>query len=635
LGATPGLSVIDLNGFGQSTGNPTFDPANLQEGNSNFPNNPNNVQGSFLRPPIAPGSCTIDGGSAGVFTLTKDSSLNDLLLRSPIVTSVGDMALGWALDIVYNNAQEATGCQAGGGNICAIRGKKVIQVLLASTGLNSSMVPGNIPNLPGTSFANYAIGAANPVCWAPHPNPPPLVFPPLCVSPFIGGQETTSFEVIQPPPPASAFGLGRNNLLTPGDPFGNPGIGIPPSGLLTRQQNCFFEGPSPIRQLDLCVDYMYRQQVGHFLYVIDRARREVVVVNSNRFTVIDRIPLSDPTDLAMGPNLDLLAVSNQSADTVSFIDINPTSASFHQVIENVDVGRGPRGIAWDPGNEDILVCNEVENTVSVISAAALAVRKTVSSQINQPFDVCIQQRQFNFGFFRNVYLGFILNRNGDLAVFESGPNGVNGWGYDDIVGVPSLVFENPKKIMLDYNKLGGSVWIVHENKLNLNGSQSNLPGGAVTNIVIDSATAGQLPLNVNSLLIPQFRDMNFKVNVSIGPDELTGIPVDIALDDLVNLGGGENVATVQSAGTPQIMNGKSSVKGSTFGAAVVGAKNPQFMFLAVPNPTNGQGGNGVGFVDVIDVGSPGFRRIDTNAHITGIQSIPAAGVSGLMDYWRQ
>jgi hypothetical protein len=322
-------------------------------------------------------------------------------------------------------------------------------------------------------------------------------------------------------------------------------------------------------------------------------------------------------------------VSNQNADSVSFIDVNPTSATFHQVVKTLNVGRGPRGIAWDPGNEDILCCNEQESTVSVISVAQLAVRKTISSQINHPFDVCIQQRQFNFGFFRNVYLAFILNRTGDLAVFESGPNGVNGWGYDDIVGVPAFNFQNPKKIMLDYNKLGGSCWIVHENQLTLSGAQTNLPGGAVTNIVIDSATSGQLPLNVNSLFIPQFRDMNFKVNVSIGPDQLTGIPVDMALDDLINLGGLENVSTVQSAGTPVILNGKSSVKAVGLNV-ITGAKNPQFMFLAVPNSTEGPG-----VVDVIDVGSPGFRRIDTNAFHAGVQSIPASGVNGLMDYWRQ
>jgi YVTN family beta-propeller protein len=119
----------------------------------------------------------------------------------------------------------------------------------------------------------------------------------------------------------------------------------------------------------------------------------VVVLNSNRMTVIDRIPMSDPTTLAMSPNLNLIAVVNQLGDTVSFVDIDPSSATFHQVVQNTVVGSRPRGIAWDPGNEDILACNEADGTVSVIAAASLQVRKTVSSQLSEPFDVAITPRQ--------------------------------------------------------------------------------------------------------------------------------------------------------------------------------------------------------------------------------------------------
>jgi YVTN family beta-propeller protein len=542
---------------------------------------------------------------------------------------VGDMALGWALDVVYNNGQEASGCQSGGGNICAIRGKKNISGAFGSLSSQSSIVPGNVPGLPGVGLAVLSQGGPNIVSWAPHPNPPALVFPPLCISPFIGGAEPTAFEVIQPPPLASVFGLGLSNLLTPGDPFGNPSVNLKPSGLLTRQQNGWFEGPSPVRPLNQCTDYMIRQQVGHFLYVIDNARREIVVLNSNRFTVIDRIPVADPTELAMSPNLDFLAVTSRTADSVTFIDIQPSSSTFHQIVLVLEVGRSPQGICWDPGNEDILVCNEFDNTVSIISVASLAVRKTVSSQLNRPFDVAIQQRSFNFGFFRNTYNAFILNRSGDIAVFESGPNGVNGWGYDDIIGVPPFTFDSPKRIQLDYNRINGSVWVLHENKLNVDGSQSGIPGGAVTNIVVDSAIGGQLPLNITSLLIPAFRDMNFKVNVSIGPDQLTGVPIDMALDDMVNLGGTPNQAPVQGAGSPLNTNCKSAVRMGGQNV-VVGSKSPNFLFLAVPTSSEGPG-----VVDVIDINSPGYRRYDTNVYIPGVQSIPASGVSGLMDYWRQ
>ena len=35
--------------------------------------------------------------------------------------------------------------------------------------------------------------------------------------------------------------------------------------------------------------------------------------------------------MAMSPNLDFLAVTNQNADVVSFIDTDPSSSSFHSI----------------------------------------------------------------------------------------------------------------------------------------------------------------------------------------------------------------------------------------------------------------------------------------------------------------
>ena len=196
-GATPGISVIDLNGFGASTGNPTFDPNQPVEGNSNFPNNPNVLlQGALVRPPLQVGSCTIDGGSAGVFTLTKDSALDDLLVKPPLITSIGEMMIGQPLDQAFNNGQDPTGCQSGGGNLCGILGKKILRVIQNTLDTTRPPTVFEVPN-------QVNAGAPNTSSWAPHPNPPPLVFPPLCLSPFIGGQEVTSIETICPPPPVT------------------------------------------------------------------------------------------------------------------------------------------------------------------------------------------------------------------------------------------------------------------------------------------------------------------------------------------------------------------------------------------------------------------------------------------------
>jgi hypothetical protein len=612
-GATPGLSVIDLNGFGQGCGNPTWiDYYTFAKGNTNFPNNPNlRFQSSQLKPPLIPGTCTVNGGSAGPYTLALDSSLNDLLVRPPIIESVGDMAIGWPLDMVYNNGLDSTGCQSSlGGNLCSVLGKK--QVVTAFTTSTTLGPPGT-----GQIPAAFVDGGANPVSWEPHPNPPPLVFPPLCVSPYIGGQEPTSIET-------STANI--TNLLVPGgNPIGDPLNGVPPTSPLAKLQNAYFVGPGLPDKTSVgqCPTYQYRQQIGQFLYMADRGRREVVVFNSNRMTVVERIAIPDPTDLAMGPNLDFLAVSNQNSDSVTFIDINPTSSNFHRVVKTVKVGRAPRGIAWDPGNEDILVCNELDNTVSIISAFDFNVRKTVQSSLNRPFDVVITQRQQGFGFLRNVYFAWILNRTGTLALFESGPNGVNGWGYDDVVGVVPFTFANPKKVAPDFGNLGGSVWVVHENQLNSDGTQTGNAGGAVTNVVIDSAIFGTLALNTSSFATPQLRDMSFKVGLSVGPSQLTGVPVDIALDDLANLGAMQNLFPQQAAGYPLLLNGKSYVRPN-----YAASKTPNFIFVAVPNSNEG-----TGVVDVLSM--VGGTRQDTDGYTAGVQSIPASGATFLCDYWRQ
>jgi hypothetical protein len=617
VGATPGVSVVDLNGYGQSTGDPQFDFSyqTFPKGWSNFPNNPNLIQyGPTMYPPLFPGTCTVDGGSSGAFTLTRDTSLNDLLLRPPFITTVGEMALGQSLDLVYHNGKDSTGCRFSGGNFCSINGKKVIR-----TSFNTSQTIG--PPLPNQAPAAIVPGGANPVSFAPHPNPPPLRFPPLCLQPFIGGEEPTSIFTATPP----GAGLGFANLLVPGNPLRQ--FDLPPTGIAAQFQNAFFEGPDRIilTTSGACLDYQYRQQVGHFMYMLDRARREVVVLNSNRMTVLDRIPCADPTDITVAPNLDFMAITNQNADTVTFIDIDPASATFHKVIKVTPVGRSPRGLCWDPGNEDILVCNEEDGSLSIISAFTFEVRKTIFGNLERPFDIAVQQRQTGFGFNRGVYFAWILNRNGDLTTFESGPNGVNGWGYDDTVGVSPFQFVNPKKIALNYEYLGGSIWVVHENPLNESGAPTGEIGGAVTRVDITSGATGLLPLGgFLGFTNPQFRDMSTKVITSIGPSQLTGVPVDIAFDELNNLAASQNLQSNYGVGQGILINGKAAVRAG--GQAAI---FPDYMFLAVPTSSEGPG-----VIDVIALSS-GFARFDTDKYEPGVQSIPCSGARFLATYFRQ
>jgi len=619
-GASPALSVIDLNGFGGGTGNPAFDPSFqvFQEGETLYPLNPNVLfQGSSLYPPLAPGSCTVNGGSAGVFTLTKDSSLDNRVVRDPLVQSMGDMALGHPLDMTYNNGPAPYGCQSGGGKLCAQDGFKQISMILGGP---TTIMPQ--PLIPITPPLQSTVSAGNIASWAPSPNPPPLVFPPLCVSPFIGGQEPTSVQ--------SFYNAATTNLLAPGDAFGDPAAGVPPSGMLSTAQNSFWFGPSPSNSpLPACAQFMIRQQVGQFLYVIDRAAREVVVFNSNRMTIIDRLELSDPTEFAMGTNLDLLAVTNQATDSVSFIDVDPSSATFHQVVQETPVGDAPRGIAWDGANEDVLVCNEGSDSVSIIATFTLQVRKQVTAHLSEPFAIATTSRQIGFSFQRNVYFGYIVNRDGTVAVFESGPSGINGWGYDDVIGPLPYSFQEPRAIQADPRGLNSSVWVAHEGPIDLLTGQAGALGTpALTKVDLDSATVGMIALTPQNSGTPQFRNMSYVASVSLGAGTLSGIPVDIAFDNLRNYAGLQNgYPNPFSAGAPVVVNGKSLAR--SIAGSVRPSNAPDYLFVAVPDSGPGTTGS----IQVIDASAYGL--VDTNPYQAGVQAIDAPDVTSLMDYFRQ
>jgi hypothetical protein len=616
-GSSPGVSVVDLNGWGLGTGNHVYDPTftTFEKGQTFAPLNDNvRLQGASLFPPLQPGDCTINGGSAGTFTLSKDSNLQDMLITAPLVLSTSDMMLGHALDSTFNNSGPSAGCQGGGGNLCASDGIKEVDLTVVGNTMQPSIITLQIGQ-------NPLQGGENPITLAPSPNPPPLRFPPLCTSPFIGGQEVSSIDntVLQ----------GLYNRLVPGDYLGDPAHGVPPSGKLTKEQNAWFVGPSlPGTPLAGCTKFQLRQQIGHFLYIVDRLRGEVVIFNSNSMVVIDRIELPDPTSLAMSPNLDFLAVTSQTASIVSFIDIDPRSPTFHQVRQSTSVSAQPRGIAWDPGNEDILVCCEGANTVDIISASSLQVRKSVTASLDGPFEVAITPRQETHGYLRDVYFAYILNRNGRVALFESGPNGVNGWGYDDILGVAPQEFARPKAIQPDHVDLRSAVWIAHEGAIDpLSGLAQPAGTGALSKLVIASASFGRLTLNP-ALTSPSFRDMAFDVVVSLGESQLSGIPVDLAFDDQRNIGASPNPTNGFSAGASIPINGKSLIRNQS-PVPAVNTNTPNYMFCAVPNPNGGEG-----VIDVFDL-EAGTLRTDTDAWVAGIQSIPARQVAVVMDYWRQ
>jgi hypothetical protein len=101
--------------------------------------------------------------------------------------------------------------------------------------------------------------------------------------------------------------------------------------------------------------------------------------------------------------------------------------------------------------------------------------------------------------------------------------------------------------------------------------------------------------------------------------------VDIAFDNLLNLGAVQNMANPYSAGSPVIVNGKCLVRATP---AAIPACNSRYAFFSIPNS---QGSEGV--VDVISLSN--FTRFDVNPYEDGIQSVEVPGVRLLADYFRQ
>jgi hypothetical protein len=233
-----------------------------------------------------------------------------------------------------------------------------------------------------------------------------------------------------------------------------------------------------------------------------------------------------------------------------------------------------------------------------------------------------------WGFTRNVYFGYIVNRNGRVAMYESGPNTVNGWGYDNVIGIATGTFLNPKAIQPDPDDLRSAVWIAHEGPIDpLTGNPGEIGVPALSKLAIVSGFNGVIPLNITIFLTPQFRDLFLGVQVSLGASDLSGLPTDLAFDDQRSYVGLPGYVSNFSVGNGVPINGKQTVRGAC--PAVSPTSHPRYLFVAVPNPTQG-----TGVVDVIRI-DQGNARIDTNPYHAGVQSIPAPNVQTLMGYFRQ
>jgi hypothetical protein len=579
-GAEPGVSVLDLNGYGQGTGDIN---------NTRWPQSPNiGVPG--VVPSMAPGTSNLDAGGAGVLTLTQDTTGSTRLLRDPIVSDVTDIHIGAPLDLIYNN-------------------ENINRNASRSNQINESL---------------GLVQAGNTITQPPIPNPPRLIFPPPNPNRAIFGEEPAVKSSLGPPgalltggPGATCLAVGLN-LLGIGNPFSSVQNEL---GIYGTTFMGVFVGPqpppaSPPPPPPFC-PFTSRQQVGHFLYVLDRDNRQVVIVNSNRFTVLDTIQLSDPVSMAMSPNMTRLAVTNFASSTVSFIDIDPTSPSFHQVVAETRVESGPTGVAWQPDGEDIVAVSTEANQLTVISALDFTVRRTLGGFLNGPVDVVCTERYAATGNLSGCYHAYVLNSNGSVAIYESGPDGVNGIGFNDIIGsVTNVSFPRAKSMLFDFNSPQGGVLIGHIDDSGL---------GQVSRLSLTSSPTGILPLNPSSggfILPPTYRQKEWTVVQRIGGtpapgsfvDAMSGNSIiDLAYDDLINQGSIAGQTTIYSSNfstTPYFHSGKHVVK-----QGPILASTPRLLFVALSD---------VGNVDVFEI-------------LTGtrIATISVPGVRVVSNYWRQ
>lgn len=470
-----GMGIVDLDGNGFTTNNPDFSKPVLVTAQAFYNRFGNSAQGIGNNyafgykatqgyPYIGLGAGTpmpgINEGSTGIDEVVRDSNGNAKLFPDPTgdatFYNITDMELGDFLDTIYFD----------GGNEWAHKSLHVSVI--------NQLLAGSFPN--------------NIITTPPTPNPPPLAMP-IGMSPchvtldeydlsdegafVIMGKEvfTTDCVTLYGPFPfsftpktgfvhlewAAQAGSSTDESFPPNPSIWNAGVFV----------NYMNLGPvADSSTYGFAASYGCRQQIGNFLFVADQANNAVAVVNSNTMEVITKLTgLSQPDSLAVTTDLANLYVTNRGSKSVSVFNVDPRSENFLYPVTTIFVGDQPKGICVQPCMNDVFVCNFGSNTISIINPETHTVRKTVSSLLKKPWDMVAGARQTNtLGWGTDVYHGFISNHGGNnILIFESGPDGYGGVGYDDILdAVPSLGFNGQQFEMIQaprgicYDPLAGT-----------------------------------------------------------------------------------------------------------------------------------------------------------------------------------
>lgn len=104
------------------------------------------------------------------------------------------------------------------------------------------------------------------------------------------------------------------------------------------------------------------------VYVANNLDSTVSVIDENNL-ISETIALgggSGPVKLIYNSSNKTIVVANASGDSVRFIDVDPTSDTFHTVIQTISIGNSPFGVAFAADTNNIFATNSSDNDVSVL-----------------------------------------------------------------------------------------------------------------------------------------------------------------------------------------------------------------------------------------------------------------------------
>lgn len=184
--------------------------------------------------------------------------------------------------------------------------------------------------------------------------------------------------------------------------------------------------------------------LGTTIFIADTENDVLRMLNGNSALEIDRLPLPDPTGLAISADSGTVFVSNYSRNSVSVVRVTPNAMHVEREITTnpedpeLAVGRGPRAIAAQPDGEDVVVLNTFDDTLSLLSPAnGYEVRKVVASSVGpDAYDVAVTARAAAYPAGPGTWFAYVTNRSSDsISIFESGPSFPIFLGPDDILTV--------------------------------------------------------------------------------------------------------------------------------------------------------------------------------------------------------